>query len=145
MAIAVGSIVNPSLSPNVCIVTQAVVVGGPDPVWQCLAAGDGGQAYALGQFECPESQLFEVAIGAPFPAGYNPADVVEVTDTGSFWGVPPGPGVRVGRGIILYSCTATAGGVVLPVAWVQLEGGGPALLVMWADLTVVRPFGAPVP
>lgn len=141
--ISIGSIVNPSLSPNVCIVTKSITSGVPDPIWQCLPAGDGAQAAQ--QFECPESQLFEVGIGAPFPAGFAPGMVVEATDTGFFWGISPGPGVPLGRGIIVFSCVASSGGVDIPVAWVQLERGGPAVLMMWSDLTVVRPFVTPTP
>lgn len=140
MAIAIGSIVNFDSTYGLGVVTENISPLG-DPIW--LVTTYSGEGSPI-QYRAPESRLWEIGF-VPWPAGYGAGDVVEVQDTGQFWGIPQGPGVRIGRGMLVYPVTATQGAIVLPCAWVQLEAGRPPILALYSELTVVRRFGAPVP
>ncbi len=138
--IGLGSIVNFNGTYAIAVVTE-LVTAGVDTVWRCTTYSGAGDPI---NFQVPESQLWEIAF-VPWPAGFGPGDIVEVQDTGQFWGIPQGQGVRIGRGMLVYPVEASQGGVVLPCAWVQMENGRPAVIALYSALTIVRKFGAPIP
>lgn len=137
MPIAVGSFVNFAGTYSVGLVTQ-LVTPGADPLWEVVVYGG---FYPL-PYRVPESQLWELLFTIP-PAGFANGDLVEVVDDGRFWFFPAGPSVPIGRGVLLFALTAGPGAV--PVAWVQLERGAPAVIALWESLTIVRKFGAGIP
>lgn len=138
--IGVGSFVNFAGTYSIGSVVASVVAPGPDPYW-LVVLWSGEQSI---QIQAPESQLWEIAF-LPFPAGWAPGDVAHVQDDGRFWFQVAGAGVPIGRALVVYSVSVTNGGFSLPVAWLQLEGGRPAIIAFWESLTMVRKFGAAIP